>query len=76
MAVNIQNGHKVYQHFSYQGRPKHTRVGIFCTKMSHLATLVGWLGKVSVLNGRFFQEEEKSERLLTLTTLDLGPRVK
>jgi hypothetical protein len=44
--------------------------------MSHLATLVGWLGKVSVLNGRFFQEEEKSERLLTLTTLDLGPRVK
>jgi hypothetical protein len=41
MAVNITNGHKIYQHFPSQGPPNLTQIGIFGLKINHLATLVG-----------------------------------
>jgi hypothetical protein len=37
MAVNIPNGHKIYQHFQFQGPPNYTQ--IFGAKTNHLATL-------------------------------------
>jgi hypothetical protein len=37
---NIPNGHKIYQHFLFQGRPKFTQIGIFGLKRNHLATLL------------------------------------
>jgi hypothetical protein len=40
MAVYILNGHKIYQHFPFQGPPKFTKIGIFGLKINHLATLV------------------------------------
>jgi hypothetical protein len=36
---NIPNGHKIYQHFPFQGPPKFTQIGIFGFKTNHLATL-------------------------------------
>jgi hypothetical protein len=36
---NIPNGHKIYQHFPFQGPPKFTQTGIFGLKINHLATL-------------------------------------
>jgi hypothetical protein len=36
---SIQNGHKIYQHFSLQGYPKYTKRRIFGMKIDHLATL-------------------------------------
>jgi hypothetical protein len=30
MAVNIPSGHKIFQHFPFQGPPKYTQIGIFC----------------------------------------------
>jgi hypothetical protein len=38
MAINIPNGHKIYQHFPFQGPPKFTQMGIFGLK-NHLASL-------------------------------------
>jgi hypothetical protein len=35
----IPNGRKIYQHFSFHGPPKYTRIGIFGLKINHLATL-------------------------------------
>jgi hypothetical protein len=37
---NIPNGHKIYQHFPFQGTPKFTQIGIFGLKTNHLATLL------------------------------------
>jgi hypothetical protein len=37
---NIPNGHKIYRHFSIQGPPTFTQIGIFGLKTNHLATLV------------------------------------
>jgi hypothetical protein len=36
---NIPNGHKIYQHFLFQGPPKYTQIWIFGTIIYHLATL-------------------------------------
>jgi hypothetical protein len=36
---NITNGHKIYQHFPFQGPPKYTQIEIFGLKIYHLATL-------------------------------------
>jgi hypothetical protein len=36
---NTPNSHKIYQHFSLQGTPKFTQVGIFGLKICHLATM-------------------------------------
>jgi hypothetical protein len=30
MPSNIPNGHKIYQHFTFQGPPKYIQVWIFC----------------------------------------------
>jgi hypothetical protein len=38
--VSIPNGHEILQHFSFQGTPKFTQLGIFGMKIYHLATLV------------------------------------
>jgi hypothetical protein len=39
-VYNIPNGPKIYQHFPFQGTPKYTQIGIFGTKINHLATLI------------------------------------
>jgi hypothetical protein len=39
MSLNIQNGHKIYQHFPIYGLQKFTQSGIFGLKIKHLATL-------------------------------------
>jgi hypothetical protein len=36
---NIPNGHRIYQHFTFQGPPKYTQIAIFGLKRNHLATL-------------------------------------
>jgi hypothetical protein len=36
---NILNGHKIHQHFPFQGHPKCSQNGIFGFKINHLATL-------------------------------------
>jgi hypothetical protein len=43
---NIPNGNKICQHFTFQGHPKHTQIGIFDLKRNHLATL--WLSDHSI----------------------------
>jgi hypothetical protein len=37
---NIANGHKIYQHFPFQGPPKFTQIWFFGLKTNHLATLL------------------------------------
>jgi hypothetical protein len=37
---NIPSGHKIYQHFPFQGSPKYTQIWIFGMKRWHLATLL------------------------------------
>jgi hypothetical protein len=39
-VLNISKGHKIYQHFPFQGPPNCTQIGIFGMKINHLATLV------------------------------------
>jgi hypothetical protein len=39
LLSNIPNGHKIYHHFTFQGPPKNTQIGIFGSKRNHLATL-------------------------------------
>jgi hypothetical protein len=36
--LNVQDGHKIYQHFPNQGTPKFTQIGIFGLKIYYLAT--------------------------------------
>jgi hypothetical protein len=36
----IPKGRKIYQHFPFQGPPKHTQIGIFGLKINHMATLM------------------------------------
>jgi hypothetical protein len=36
---NILHGHKICQQFPFQGPPKYTQIGIFGSKINHLATL-------------------------------------
>jgi hypothetical protein len=36
---NIPDAHEIYQHFTFQGPPKVTQIGIFVLKINHLATL-------------------------------------
>jgi hypothetical protein len=38
LIQNIPNGYKIYQHFPFQGSPKHTKK-FFVMKINHLATL-------------------------------------
>jgi hypothetical protein len=38
--LNIPNGHKIYQHFPFQGLPKFTQIFIFGLQIYHLATLL------------------------------------
>jgi hypothetical protein len=40
LTYNIQNGHKIYEHFPFQGPSKISQIGIFGMKIYHLATLV------------------------------------
>jgi hypothetical protein len=40
MAGKYSNGIKMYQNFPFQDPPKYTKIGIFGTKIYHLATLV------------------------------------
>jgi hypothetical protein len=37
---NIPNGHKIYQHFPFQGPPKFTQIRILGLRIKHLATLL------------------------------------
>jgi hypothetical protein len=37
--LNIENGDKIYKHFPFQDPPKYIQIGIFGTKINHLATL-------------------------------------
>jgi hypothetical protein len=37
---DIPNGDKIFQHFTIQGPPKYTQIGIFGLKRNHLATLL------------------------------------
>jgi hypothetical protein len=48
MAIKIQNGHKIHQHFPFQGLPKHfpKQIGIFGTKIYHLAILLPTLAEI------------------------------
>jgi hypothetical protein len=39
-SIKYTNGHKIYQHFLFQGPPKFTQIGIFGLKINHLATLL------------------------------------
>jgi hypothetical protein len=39
MAVKYSNGHKIYQHFSFQSPPKFIQIAIFGMKVNHPATL-------------------------------------
>jgi hypothetical protein len=34
----FQNGNKIYEHFSFQGPPKYTRLGSLCMKKYHLTS--------------------------------------
>jgi hypothetical protein len=36
----IPHGQKIYQHFPFQGPPNFTQIGIFGSKINHLATLL------------------------------------
>jgi hypothetical protein len=38
---NIPNGHKMYQHFTFQSLPNYSQIGIFRLNRNHLATLIG-----------------------------------
>jgi hypothetical protein len=40
---NIPNGHKIYEHFPFQGPPKFTQIGILGMKINHLATLLDFV---------------------------------
>jgi hypothetical protein len=50
------NGRKICQHFPIQGPPKYSQIGIFWTKINHLATLlpnssfISFAAKLYVLN--------------------------
>jgi hypothetical protein len=44
----IPNFRKIFQHFPFQGPPKHTQIGIFGLKMYTLATLAWLFFKLSV----------------------------
>jgi hypothetical protein len=39
ITTTLPNGHKIYQHFPFQGPPKFTQSGIWGFKIYHLATL-------------------------------------
>jgi hypothetical protein len=39
MAVNMPNGHKIYQHFPHPDPPKLIQIGIFGLKTNQLASL-------------------------------------
>jgi hypothetical protein len=55
LPKNIPNVHKIYQHFPIEGPQKFIHIGIFCLKISHLATLLNTL-----------RDEEPILRLLNL----------
>jgi hypothetical protein len=65
---NIQNVHKLYQNFPFQGPPRYIKIGIVGMKINHLATLVPnlspafWRRKVIWSNLELQRERETKNR--------------
>jgi hypothetical protein len=38
--IPMPNDHKIYRHYPFQGPPKIIQIGIFGSKINHLATLI------------------------------------